>query len=73
MEAATRKMVKRTLQHMVEAGRLDPVHGPRKLYRLGGVVCRMSHEAIQGWQSRPRHLSDRVCLATHGLLPKLLS
>ena len=49
MTADFRKTIRGTLERMVDAGRLESVPGHEDLFRLGGVVRKLSEEGSMTW------------------------
>ena len=49
MTADFRKTIRGTLERMVDAGRLERVPGQEDLFRLGGVVRKLSEEGSMTW------------------------
>lgn len=75
MTADFRKTIRGTLERMVDAGRLESVPGHEDLFRLGGVVRKLSEEGSMTWAHEGHEHpddGDRVgaglhCLAWQGM------
>lgn len=69
VDAVFKRAVKSTLKRMVDAGRLESVPGQLNLFRLGGVVGKLSEESSQPWlrdTDADVAQTDRVCTDTRG-------